>query len=316
MRTMAYKIRALTESDGPALTAFLDTVFHIRNRDKTRLVQWKYFHPFVQKRVQFGSFDGDRLIAHYANIPLTVRYHSTVVSAMLCIDMSTRPSYRGLGLISKLSEVAYAAIAKTPRALSIGFSNSAGVKVDLYAHSYGYRVVGPFSSYGLMAVHSKNPPVILTQTKEFRSFEYHIPDGYISINKSIDYMVWRYQDHPGLPYGIYAIERENELLGYVIVRISSFRIDIIDIVLSNMQEYLVRDVIVSVQHLAFLLRKQLVVLGALDNEYWKRILHGVLGMKKPMNDAYYLTVRVHKNSVIGPDVYDLKHWICMTGDIL
>lgn len=313
---MAYNIRALQETDQPSLTAFLDTVFHIRNKEKESLVWWKYFHPFVGHRVQFGAFDGDRLIAHYANIPLTIRYNSTVVPAMLCIDMSTHPAYRGLGLISALSEATYAAIAKTSRALSLGFSNSAGVKVDLYAHSYGYRVVGAFTSYALMAQQSKHPPVTLTQTKELGSYEYHVPDGYISINKSREYGTWRYIDHPGSPYTIYAVEKDNVPIGYVIMRISRFRIDIIDIILSNMQEYLVHDVVVSVQHLAFSLHKHLVVLGVLDNDYWKRVLHGTLGMKKPISDAYYLTVRVHNPSITGPDVYDPRRWICMTGDIL
>lgn len=312
---MAYNIRKLTVADEGQLMSFLDTVFHIRNRDKISLVHWKYFHTAVKERVQYGAFDGDHLIAHYANIPLSLRYHKTVLPAMLCIDMSTHPSYRGQGLISRLSEATYRDISNSSRVLSLGFSNDEGVKVDLHSVGYGYHVVGAFQSYGLMAMYFPQH-VELTNVTTFEAVSYHIPEGLISIDKSKEYVIWRYQDHPGIPYLIYSVKKEHRQVGYVVLRSSQFRIDIVDIILEDMQENAVREVIQAVQNLAFHERKQLVVICMLENDYWKRVMKGCLGLKKPTSKAYYLTVRVHKSEIIGSDIYDDQSWICMSGDIL
>ena len=254
---MAYNIRRLTEQDLPVLTEFLHTVFHIRNHDKSSLVYWKYFHQYIRNNVEYGAFDGSRMVGHYANIPIPVRYGGLLVNAMLCIDMATHPSYRGLGLISRLSELVYRDVFCTPAVFSLGFSNSQGVRVDLNARSYGYKVIGAFRSYGLIARREKSP-VTLTRISAISSVPFSVPDGFISIHKSQEYLTWRYQDHPGSSYDIYEVSGESGK-GHVVLRISRFRVDIIDIALSNMQEYAVRDVIHAIQTIAAINRKHMVV---------------------------------------------------------
>lgn len=311
---MAFSIRKLNQQDLVYLIEFLHAVFHIRNRDKTSLIKWKYFHPFIEHAIEYGAFDGTRLVGHYANIPIPLRYGGHVVDAMLCIDMATHPSYRGLGLISRLSEFVYRDVLHTSAALSLGFSNSQGMRVDLNARSYGYKVIGAFRSYALMTRRGISPTRV-THTEEIDPIPFSIPDGYISIHKSQEYLKWRYHDHPGSAYELYRVSGDA-IHGYVVLRVSRFRIDIIDIALSNMQEYVVRDVIHAIQNLAAIQRKQMVVIGVLENNYWRRILKECMGVRKPMKESHYLTVRIHNDHHIGPDIYNKEQWICMTGDIL
>ena len=143
-----------------------------------------------------------------------------------------------------------------------------------------------------------------------------MPDGFISIHKSHAYLSWRYEDHPGARYELYEVRAEGVFTGYVVLRTSRFRVDVSDIALTNMQEYEVVMVLQAIQSLAVAMHKRLVVLGVLENEYWKRILKECRAIKKPMNEAYYLTVKVHQEHNIQPEIYDVRRWICMTGDIL
>jgi GNAT superfamily N-acetyltransferase len=314
---MTYNVRPVSPDDIPALTDFLDSVFHIRNKNKQALVLWKYFHGRMKGKVEHAAFDGPLMVAHYANIPCPVLAGRHTMEAMLCVDMATRKDYRGKGLISQLSRGVYEAVEKTPCVLSLGFSNSMGVKVDQNATGYGYRVVGKFISYGMVAIAAGHSPCELVRVSELDARTgYGVPEGYLSIRKDTSYMTWRYIDnHNGL-YMPYAVMRQGICIGYVILRNNRVRMDVVDIALSDMGEHEVKDALFAIQRESIRLGKHFVIISVLDNGYWQRIFSGLATYKKPTHPGYYLTVRVHREVPETASVTDSNRWICLGGDIL
>ncbi len=313
---MKTELRRVRLSDVPALSALFDSVFRLRAKDKEALVRWKYFHPYCTGSVQYAAFAGGVPVSHYANIPVGIRFGDRVMPAGLCTDMMTLSQYRGQGYISRLSKRAYADLRKTDAVMSLGFSNPSGLAVDLNSVSYGYRVVGRFCSYGLMAAFAGTKRLSAVPVTAVEDSPYRIPDGMYSIEKSRPYLSWRYADHPGNQYTVVSVRDGNGVIGHAVMRFSAGRADITDIALRDMDWRLVRDAIALLRQLAFARGRQIVVLSVLENEYWHRVLARTVVWKRSSHPAYYLTVRLHRDAGALPGIFAKDRWICVAGDIL
>ncbi|WP_353190265.1 GNAT family N-acetyltransferase [Pandoraea pnomenusa] len=68
---------------------------------------WLYVDNPDGHVVGFDAFDGERLIAHYACIPASLRLRGNVVRALLSLNTATHPDFQGKGLFSRLADMTY-----------------------------------------------------------------------------------------------------------------------------------------------------------------------------------------------------------------
>lgn len=70
-------------------------------------LKWLYLENPNGKVVGFDAFDGDKLAAHYATIPISCIYKKKELKALLSLNTVTGPDYRGKGLFTTLAEKTY-----------------------------------------------------------------------------------------------------------------------------------------------------------------------------------------------------------------
>ncbi|MBK8139193.1 MAG: GNAT family N-acetyltransferase [Chloroflexi bacterium] len=296
-----------------ALVRLLDDSFQIANPDKAELVRWKFFAPIHRGgTVMAVALDDNRVVSQYANTPLVLSDGGRPLSAMVCADMATAPQYRGRGLISQLARDVYARVVHSGAVLSIGYSNDAGVKVDMNARGYGYRVVGRFARYVSPVLRARTTPIRLEPAAEFNDGHLPVPSASsLSICKSADYLTWRYLRKPNADYRIFRIAHGPHSLGYAILRDSGQRAHLVDLIAEPTP-----DLIRAVQNTVRASGKRVLVVYVLDNPFWHQTLRGFVRIPRQARlENYYLTVKPHTSSMpAGWDTPD--RWRLMGGDII
>lgn len=113
-----------SNTDLPTLKAYCELLaecFPAARRMDMSYLHWLYEDSPRGRVVGFDAWDGDRLAAHYACVPMPFLSGGTVVNAMLSLNTATRPDYQGRGLFKELATLSYA------RAASLGIKAVLGV---------------------------------------------------------------------------------------------------------------------------------------------------------------------------------------------
>ncbi len=186
--------------------------------DMAHLLEW--FHK-GHTVIAWGAWDGTRLVAQYACLllKLCLPHTPSPVSVGMSLNMAVHPDYRGQGIIKEVSRPVYETIAERQGVAGIGFSNSAGVKVDRRSKGYGYRVIGRMQPSLVCLSHSHSQPLELTDAWPEGLWN-EIPSHRATIHLPIsrENLQHRYAQHPFRRYH-YGVWRENsEIHGIVIYR--------------------------------------------------------------------------------------------------
>lgn len=315
-----YKFTKFSSPFLDSLTELLDSSFTIKNQDKTGLVQWKLFDPYLKNNtISYIALNSDnKVVSQYSNVPITLRFNNTFYKAMVCIDMATDKGHRGKKLISTLSQYVYDEVVKQGYALSIGFSNDAGVKVDKNASHYGYKVVGKFVRYSTIAIPQRKSELKALEISLFpSSLEPNLFPNIFSMNKTSDYLNWRYVKRPNSVYRIFQLTQKDHLLGFVVLRFIGKKCYVYDILLLTPLKSDLLKVLRSIEKIALLNKAIFVIYNVLDNTFWKKALNAFRYYKKTDNQVnYYLTVKIHNPNIDQGTLLNKENWLMMNGDII
>lgn len=314
---MAYKIIPYTPRYLTRLIQLLDDAFVLRATQKETLIRWKFFSPsFKEQNVTYLALDeGDQVVAQYTNIPTKIRQGEACLPASICIDMATRHDHRRRGLISLLAERVYEQIRLQGKALSIGFSNDAGVNVDRHASAYGYRIVGCFARYYGWCRRRTPSGLLLRRADSFSDVPISGMTGaFLQIEKDAAYLTWRYLEKPGTTYELYRFEK-GSVSGYVVLVFLSYRCYVHDIITdATGKEW--GAIVTAIENLAAERGARVAIFHVLDNAFWRTLL-GRRYLRRPTSKQNtYFTVKTHDMGAIRRDVYEKDAWLVMNGDIL
>ncbi len=302
----------------PALTRLLDDSFEIQNADKEQLIRWKFFDDFHRGgTVTYVALDdAGNVVSQYTNFPIPIRDGPRLLSGMICADMATHPDFRGKGLISQLSRQVYADVIAQNAALSIGFSNDEGVKVDQHANGYGYKIVGEFMRYGKIIVRRRSTPYTLQRTDTFSEPIYTAGMNFVRIDKSLEYLNWRYLRKPNHDYQVYRLIRGTCFAGYVVLRQSGYKYHVYDLITTSENSSDLQNILTATHNLIFELGTRVAIHYVLDNPFWRQVLRGCLRLPRGVT-TYYLTVKIHPACFNGGErLTQASQWVLMAGDIL
>lgn len=271
-------------------------------------ILWKFFH-YPAARIYLALSEGV-VVGQYNNIALPINIEGKRVFQGICQDMCVDSLYRWQKIISQLSKRTYD---KSRFSFTIGFSNSAGVKVDQNAKDYGYRVLGSFTKIVIPIV-----PNFLLRAESF-SFRQTSKFSYIpktldtySIYKDKSYLTWRYIDKPNSVYKIWSIYNAVGSLGYIVTKTEGKKLYVLDIICDDMQENRVA-IINTLQQIGKQQETRYIILNVLYNDFWKTFLEKMFCFKS-RSAHHYFTIKNHD------DVYqnnlDKNNWILQLWDIL
>lgn len=103
---MEYLVRKI-ETDEKSLmeiTLFLRETFPKNKKFSVDFIRWQYAQNPLGQMIGFNAWDGDRIVSHFAGLPLEMNIYGQKRKGLLCINVSTNINYRGKKLFTAVGE--------------------------------------------------------------------------------------------------------------------------------------------------------------------------------------------------------------------
>lgn len=103
---MEYPIRRIEvdEQSLQEITRFLRETFPKNEKFSIDFIRWQYAQNPLGQMEGFNAWDGDRIVSHFAGMPLQMRLFSKIRKGLLCINVGTNTGYRGKKLFTAVGE--------------------------------------------------------------------------------------------------------------------------------------------------------------------------------------------------------------------
>lgn len=175
------------------------------------LWQWRFEeNPYGNRKIML-MWDNDLLVGQYAVSPVNMVIKGENIKTALSLATMTHPEYEGKGvfknlaksLYSKLKEEGYQSVWGFPNNNSHGgFVNSLGWKNIAVQHSLGIHynsiknseIISQFDKFEIFEFNKLHQDFIVSLSNNFET---------LRINKSVDYLNWRYCEKPLVTYHKY-----------------------------------------------------------------------------------------------------------------
>lgn len=103
---MEYSVRRIDTSEKSLkeITQFLQETFPKNKKFIPEFIRWQYALNPIGEMVGFNAWDGDKLISHFAGLPIEMNLYGQKRKGLLIINVSTNINYRGKKLFTILGE--------------------------------------------------------------------------------------------------------------------------------------------------------------------------------------------------------------------
>lgn len=103
---MDYSLKEIdiSEESLKEITGFLKETFPKNKKFTLDFVRWQYALNPLGKMAGFNAYDSDRIISHFAGLPINMNLFGKERKGLLCINVSTNANYRGKKLFTTLGE--------------------------------------------------------------------------------------------------------------------------------------------------------------------------------------------------------------------
>lgn len=206
--------------------------------------KWRFAEsPFGEAIIKL-AFDGEKLVGHYAVIPMSVQVGNKPVKAGLAVGAMTHPAYTGQGVFAHLADEMYGACRDAELRFVYGFPNSNiyGIhvrrhgwkgcgKMSMLQKSLGIRLGGALKGEGVWEIDRFGSEVDSLWDKLGHTHQVVIP-------RTKDFLNWRFAEHPTAEYAkAIARNHNHDMLGYIALKVytkgDSIRGHIIDMLCVN-----------------------------------------------------------------------------------
>jgi predicted acetyltransferase len=307
-------------------TKILDLYQTVNGRTMSRAFwRWKFLDSPYGKSIIKLLFDGDKLIGHYAVLPMDMLVRGTPVKAGLSVNTMTHPDYRNRGIFVHLAKETYISCRKKGIKFVYGFPNQ---------NIYMGRIEGlRWTGFGDIVVREKRLPGSKKQSSvpgnklySVSSFDERInslwnmagdADKIITI-RSQDYLNWRFSGHPTVKYEkIIYEDKKQQLQGYIVLKI--YRDEdgeighIVDLLCLN-DEVVIQD-LVHYGIIYFTAKKiKRISCWVPENSLYAKILDNE-GFEKKAFNAFWGAMAIDKKSAITKLVENSDNWHLMLSDL-
>lgn len=101
---------------------------------------WYIENP-LGRVISFNAYDGDKMVAHYACIPVSMNFEGKIISGIHSMATVTHPDYRGKGLFTKLAAMTYECAKKEGFEFVTGVANANSTPG--FIKKLGFTLVAP-----------------------------------------------------------------------------------------------------------------------------------------------------------------------------
>jgi hypothetical protein len=178
--------------------------------------RWKYNAPAGTAKIALARIDGE-LVAANAMFPLTISAGPIRIPGWQSCDTATHPKARGKWLFSKCLHELKAVLGQDEfffgypnKNSESGFRKFKWTTID-QLHFYLFAGLGKASGSSIVSLND-GLDRFAPQLKGF------MPDGTVAIERSYEFLNWRYLSHPVYTYHLFGYVEREELLGYIVLR--------------------------------------------------------------------------------------------------
>ncbi len=312
------ELRNYSLGDEHQIIALFEMVF----KQKMSIEQWYWRfrdNPAGKYLIKLMWDDGI-LIGHYAVSPIIMNINGEEVLTAHSLTTMTHPEYGGRGIFKTLSLELYKELEETKECKAIwGFPNNNSHSG--FIKSLGWSNLAVIHTLGIKASN-----IIVQENKcnlvSLNSFHQSHVDFFnkkenqkslVFVNKSLDYLNWRFVSKPAVAYKKYEIKKDDLLIGIIITKIypssipNYFDLNIVECVLDdyncfhNCIDSIVKDYKLSFERITI----------------WKNLFDSNhLLMEKngfiPVLPQTYFGARIH--STMPKEFSDYKNWNISMGD--
>lgn len=211
---------------------------------KEELWIWEYFNSPWGPTETWIAVDGNLIVGQYSMQKYEAIYFGKKIMASLAFDAGTHPEYRRKGIFVALGKKILSEMRKQRILFSNGFPNKYAISGHLKVNWHQLFLVPWLSHNNLNEIRiEKNSNYRVEQIKkfglEFKGFSENFKDQIpIYLNRTLEYLNWRFVEKPGIEYLKYQIlDKTGELVAYFVIKFFSttkeVNIDLMDFLLPN-----------------------------------------------------------------------------------
>lgn len=184
----------------------------------------------------------DQIVGHYAACPIEFLYEKEIIKAGLSLTTMTDPNHTGKGIFPKLANHLYSEMKSNGYAFIYGFPNSnshygfikklnweniASIpNLQLNTSNFNLSSSKKIKIDKDLSFNHKNYLAFLETTKSYK----------VKLNRSVDYLKWRYKENPQNKYVKFYFS-DNELEYFAITKVyetsGSVEIDVLELVFNS-----------------------------------------------------------------------------------
>jgi hypothetical protein len=212
-------------------------------------LNWQYNDNPFGKPFFSLAIDNEKIVGQYIVIPIQYRHKGNIITGTLSLNTLTHPEYQGMGLFTKMAENTYEICRKHKVSFTVGFPNPlsfGGFIKKLNFKELGYcdlniKILRPLHfvfnqlkkrkekhggdfSIDLFLQSPSNSQVSLLLPTDRELYD-ELWEGissnsqYFSVNKTWEFILWRYFDIPNRKYYAVKIMNENKITSLCIFRV-------------------------------------------------------------------------------------------------
>jgi len=206
--------------------------------------KWRFLDNPVNQVMIKLMWDGDLLVGHYAASPVKLICDGESILTALSMTTMTHPDYAGKGIFSQLAEALYRTEAEQTQLKAVwGYPNNNSHYAFMKNLEWSNLEAVP--TFSLAARNIRDIPD--SNVKQVTAFsEKHVlaaqsasKECRVKVDKSLDYLGWRYGDHPENTYEIFEYETSDQSF-FVVSKVfpsfdvkGTFEVDILELAVPN-----------------------------------------------------------------------------------
>ena len=294
----------------------------------------------------------NELVGQYIVIPQEYLINNKIEKGTLSLNTLTREDFRGRGLFTKMALQTYDECANKNHNFTVGFPNQQSypgfikklgfkylgniqllikplnpIKIFLNKikkqEKHGGEIQLNFKKYSSSNINIDLFSINNDKEKYLSFWQEYSTQNIIQLNKSIEYLKWRYIDIPTRNYSIVKLEKNNKIIGLVIIRVENTLGNktalLMDVMLINNAKFY-NDNNVFLEYLTKTLRQNKIELIAClisENSYENNILKKNKFIKVPQKilpQPIPYILRIHKEFEGSANINKLDNWHLCFGD--
>ena len=124
-----FVIRGYKSGDEKKIFSLFHKVYkkHMGKSECIKHWKWEYKNDLIKRIEILLAFDNNKIIGHYAVIPIRMKIKNENYMISLSLDTMTHIDYRGQGIFTKLASKLYTNLGKSGIPITYGFPNALSI---------------------------------------------------------------------------------------------------------------------------------------------------------------------------------------------